>query len=239
MTLSLDHVIVSVNDLQTAIETYRSVGFVVNYGGKHADGVTENALIVFQDGTYIELIALVEGRTRDEANFKQLLKETGEGFTGYALLSDNIEADLASLKQRGANVGQIQQGSRQTPDGQILQWEMAPIDHQMSPFIIQDVSDRSLRVKTTPENVTHTNGASGIHEILIEVSNLREAAQHYGDDVSAPLAQYKSLRFEVGDSAIVLHSVKGGTMEPYTLTLHTNRTTRNPYTLHGANVLFI
>lgn len=58
--LSLDHIIVLV-----PYATLRSPpawiteNFTLAPGGRHADGKTENRLICFQDGSYLELIAFV------------------------------------------------------------------------------------------------------------------------------------------------------------------------------------
>ena len=52
MTLSIDHIVICVNDVNAAIETYRGLGFNAFYGGKHASGQTHNGLIVFDDGSY-------------------------------------------------------------------------------------------------------------------------------------------------------------------------------------------
>ncbi|CBQ69461.1 conserved hypothetical protein [Sporisorium reilianum SRZ2] len=64
---ALDHLILLVNDprtassqrisaLERAILVFSELGFQVVRGGTHADGLTSNALIVFPDGVYIELI---------------------------------------------------------------------------------------------------------------------------------------------------------------------------------------
>ena len=64
---ALDHLILLVNDprtassqrnsaLERAILIFSELGFQVVRGGIHADGLTSNALIVFADGVYIELI---------------------------------------------------------------------------------------------------------------------------------------------------------------------------------------
>lgn len=64
---ALDHLILLVNDPKTAstertsaieraILVFSELGFQVARGGTHADGLTSNALIVFPDGVYIELI---------------------------------------------------------------------------------------------------------------------------------------------------------------------------------------
>ena len=57
MSIAFDHAIIFVEDLATASEDYRSLGFTVLPGGTHAGGLTRNALIAFQDGTYVELLA--------------------------------------------------------------------------------------------------------------------------------------------------------------------------------------
>lgn len=75
---ALDHLVLLVNDpvtasgshsllhvhrhrsgvapLETAVGVFAQLGFQVLPGGVHADGLTSNALIVFPDGVYIELI---------------------------------------------------------------------------------------------------------------------------------------------------------------------------------------
>ena len=68
----LDHLILLVNDphtasqalgsyLDQAISVFSELGFIVIRGGRHADGLTSNALIVFNDGIYIELIQFEKG----------------------------------------------------------------------------------------------------------------------------------------------------------------------------------
>ena len=54
---AIDHIVILVTDLQTAIDDYRALGFTVTFGGEHADGNTHNALVPFADGSYFELIA--------------------------------------------------------------------------------------------------------------------------------------------------------------------------------------
>gem|GEM_PF-5801352 len=194
---------------------------------------------MFSDGSYLELIALVDGKTYADAGFKQLLKDTGEGFTGYAFQSDDIEADLARMAEQGVTVGEIREGQRARPDGEILKWKMAQIDDAMSPFVIQDITDRNLRVPLTTENITHDNGATGIHELLIKVPNLDEAIDHYGRIVGTPLIMFGSARFEAGTSAVVLTQGYDNNVMPSLLTLITDESEPIPHTLNNAEFLFI
>jgi hypothetical protein len=55
--LKLDHVIIAVRELDQAVADYIALGFSAIYGGRHASGATHNALVCFQDGAYLELLA--------------------------------------------------------------------------------------------------------------------------------------------------------------------------------------
>ena len=59
MIRALDHIVIVAQDLNVVIASYAAAGFTVAPGGTHADGATHNALIVFADDTYIELIAFL------------------------------------------------------------------------------------------------------------------------------------------------------------------------------------
>lgn len=60
MAAQLDHVVMLLPyELITKPPAWITDNFVVSPGGTHADGKTENRLVLFQDGTYLELIAFV------------------------------------------------------------------------------------------------------------------------------------------------------------------------------------
>lgn len=163
--LRLDHVIIAVSDLDQAVADYRALGFTTIYGGRHASGATHNALVCFQDGTYLELLA----PTGDPAqpgttDFSPLLRR-GEGLVGYALLSTALLADAGDWQARGANVGEVSEGRRLRSDGIELIWRTAALDGGMSPFLIEDVTPRNLRVPDDIQTVTHANGVTGIAKL--------------------------------------------------------------------------
>jgi len=56
--LKLDHIGICAYDLQSLQDAFASIGLHAEYGGAHATGGTHNALLGFDDGSYIELIAL-------------------------------------------------------------------------------------------------------------------------------------------------------------------------------------
>ena len=163
--LKLDHVIIAVADLDPAVEDYRALGFTVIYGGRHASGSTHNALICFQDGTYLELLAPTGDPAQPGAtDFSPLLAQ-GEGLVGYALLSLDLLGDAEDLRSRGVNVGEVSEGRRLRKDGIELRWRTASIDGGMSPFLIEDITPRNLRVPDDLSTITHANGVSGIAKL--------------------------------------------------------------------------
>ena len=57
MTLALDHLVIAVSDLPRAIADYTALGFTVLEGGRHPGRPTHNALVVFEDGSYLEPVS--------------------------------------------------------------------------------------------------------------------------------------------------------------------------------------
>ena len=66
MSARLDHVVVVVTSLAEAERDFGAAGFTVLAGGRHDALPTENALVCFADGTYLELLAARDPATRDE-----------------------------------------------------------------------------------------------------------------------------------------------------------------------------
>ncbi|MGF6240407.1 catechol 2,3-dioxygenase-like lactoylglutathione lyase family enzyme [Paraburkholderia sp. GAS38] len=87
MTLSLDHVVIRVRDLEQTIADYNELGFTVQRGGTHADGATHNALIGFADGSYFELIAFL--RDAPEHRWWDADYRVGDGLVDFALLPEH------------------------------------------------------------------------------------------------------------------------------------------------------
>jgi hypothetical protein len=176
MTFSLDHVVIAVGDLDTAVSDYRALGFTVYPGGVHHGGVSHNALVIFADGSYFELIAYRQAGP--DVRWWQVLSKAGEGFVDFALLPQNAERDAAAARGRGLDlVGPIA-GGRLRLDGERLDWQIVRPKTTDLPFWCGDVTPRNLRV---PEGAmrSHANGVSGVASLTIAVNDVGKTAERY------------------------------------------------------------
>jgi catechol 2,3-dioxygenase-like lactoylglutathione lyase family enzyme len=179
MPLQLDHVVIAVHDLDAAIQNYRDLGFTVVRGRVHANRATHNALITFSDGTYLELLALTgEMPIPDNIDFSVLVTGT-EGFVGFALRSDDLEADAARLRSEGFAVGDVIPGERQRADGTIIQWKLALLNDGFAPFLIEDITPRVWRIPHDPAATTHANRAIGLGGVEIAVRDMAASKEIY------------------------------------------------------------
>ncbi len=186
MPIELDHVVLTVPDLAAAVAAFHAAGFVVRPGGTHANRATENALIIFRDSTYIELLAKTgEAPLPGFVDFSPLV-EQGEGLAGFALRTTDLGADSTHLREQGFAVSAPLPGERQRPDGRTLRWQLATLDAGFAPFLIEDLTPRDWRIPQANDIVTHPNGVTGIHAVEITVHDLAALRERYAVLLGAP-----------------------------------------------------
>ncbi len=175
-----------VEDLDAAIAGFGELGFQVTPGGTHAGGLTENALILLSDGTYIELLGFtVTLRTLQQVERRTALDHrfaprglAGEGFRDFACGTTTLQHAVDHARAAGVEVEGPFPGGRTRPDGTELAWQLALPTDDVLPFLIEDVTDRALRVPGG-DATRHPNGASGIAELVIRVDDAEAAAERY------------------------------------------------------------
>lgn len=171
---TLDHLVIAVHDLDTAMTDYRALGFTVLYGGQHTSGSTHNALICFADGTYLELLAPTGQPAAPGTTDYTPLLGADEGLIGFCLASADLPGAVAAIQARGGAVTAAQAGGRARADGVALRWQTAmsiardaPAD-ALLPFFIMDETPRALRVPDDAASTTHSNGVLGsLHLFMI------------------------------------------------------------------------
>lgn len=228
MSLPLDHIVIVVNDLESAIADYMALGFNVQHGGDHPGRTTHNALVVFADGSYFELIAWKA--PAPEERWWKLLQRHGEGIVDYALLPRSTADTVAGAAARGLVLDGPLDGGRLRPDGERLRWQTARPPSPDLPFLCGDVTPRALRVPEGAARV-HPNGALGVASLAIAVHDLDASLARYralfgdgdgGDDERAHVGQAVALPgssgriavVAVGGSALVLSAPRDPIGEP-------------------------
>ena len=173
----LDHLVIAVNDLAQTMRDYQALGFTVQPGGKHPGRQSHNALVVFEDGAYLELIAWVGDAS--EERWWRVLQHCGEGLVDFALLPHDTEQALSDARSRGLSdiIGPVP-GGRNRPDGQRLEWSSARQSRHDLPFLCGDITPRALRV---PEGDIrqHANGVVGVSSVTVQVRDLAASMQRY------------------------------------------------------------
>jgi catechol 2,3-dioxygenase-like lactoylglutathione lyase family enzyme len=201
MIQGIDHLVVVVKDLDQAARDYRQLGFTVVPGGQHPVG-SHNMLISFADGSYLEIIAFYR-EAPDHRWWDPLSK--GERFVDYCLQTDDLRGDTKKLKDAGVTINDPVPWSRKRPDGYELKWllSLATGSHRgVAPFLIEDVTPRNERI---PQELNHSNGASGIEKVTIAAGDLGEIEKWYdallgkkGDAFTDPNLGAEGLRFDAG-----------------------------------------
>jgi catechol 2,3-dioxygenase-like lactoylglutathione lyase family enzyme len=177
MNFALDHVVIAVRDLAAAIDDYRALGFTVTPGGRHPPPRTSsNALVVFQDGSYLELISWDPPNPAER--WSSLLREHGEGIVDFALIPEDLPRAVAEAKARGLHLNGPLDGQRLRPDGTMVRWQTARQETFDLPFLCADVTPRVLRVPEGDARI-HRNGITGIRRVRVAVARPDESARRY------------------------------------------------------------
>ncbi len=175
MPLSLDHIVIAVTDLEAAMRDYEALGFTVLPGGEHPRG-SRNALIIFEDGSYLEIITF--GRPVPDFRWWQVLSHCGSGLVDYALLPEVFDDALWSARARGLSIDGPIDGARLRLDGVQLVWKTARAPEPDVPFLCGDVTARELRVPMG-EACKHRNGVVGVAGVTAAVHDLGSSAARY------------------------------------------------------------
>ena len=178
----LDHIVLFVDDLEDAVNVFSSCGFTVTPGG--INGPTHNALIAFDNETYIELIALRKGRTR--LLFK-LMRHSGflrlrrfmktdlnnrlfgwfskpQGFRDICFRASSLNDVVHECQTKSIALTPIIPFNRYRPDGVTVAWYLTGAINDTQPFFIEDKTPLNFRIPDGAARL-HDNGAVGITEV--------------------------------------------------------------------------
>lgn len=145
--------------------------FLVSPGGRHKDGKTENRIIYFRDGTYLELIAFINDDPSKRAGHWW---DKNFGVIDFALTTQH-SFDYPALQERlkhsssGVSYAEPVEGGRDA-----LQWKVTfpqGIERGAVPFWCHDVTPRQRRVPVSDGNTDHPCGAIGLAGVQVAVAD--------------------------------------------------------------------
>ncbi len=124
----LDHVVVAAPDLDRAREEVTTrTGVRAVDGGPHLGQGTRNALIAFDDDTYLEIIAPDPGQP-PAANFgARLATLDAPTLLHWAIRTDDLERVAARVRRAGLAPTPVFEMSRRRTDGEVLTWRLLGI----------------------------------------------------------------------------------------------------------------
>jgi len=178
MITGIDHITIGVADLDRGVACFRRLGFNVNPGGLHAGRGTHNALACNMSD-YIELLAIRDkaeylGASSSGGAFARFVG-AGGGIHKIVLSSDDIVADVAAMRARGALIADPVAGMRTTPEGIELRWRFAVLDaaHGLPLAVIEHQS----RPAGYCPAVTHPNAVFALERAYIVVDDAAAQSQ--------------------------------------------------------------
>ena len=192
MQIQFDHLVIFVNDLDSAVSKFKEQGLHVVYGGSHPMWGTYNALI-YIGNAYIELIAVEhEHIFIQAAEQPYTLHETYEfntrknGYTRMAMRTTDGQMIANILKETGYDVHGPDTFSRLTRSGDTVEWKMVHPGVQdrsaIFPFIIQWNSPDDERFKALRAQhiiAPHEVGDVVISEVHVHEGDLKVIATFY------------------------------------------------------------
>src|SRR5438105_4747595 len=186
----VDHAIIAVADLDAAARGYEQrLGCAVGAGGSHPGAGTHNRLIVL-DPEYIELIARLPEAGLGEQSPVTPMFARAPGPIGFALASDDLDADIAALRARGVPVTGPHAGRLEGPRGTGRGWRTARLGEDARlggepwrlPFLIQHDSagrERLRRLGAPDGPRPHPCGARRLDHVTVAVRDLAAGLRAY------------------------------------------------------------
>ena len=186
--LDFDHIVIYVPDLKRAVSQFVELGFNVHYGGEHVH--SHNALIYFDDKTYLELLAIKPGWKKYILRLLAVIKffsilsffindvrrrifpwiENSYGLVDWVLRVDKDCNDLLDFSKKNNNLLKPKDFSRHCEDGKLIEWSLGGFNKKHSPLLIKDKTDIDQRILSGNYS-KHVNKVTGIKQIDLISNN--------------------------------------------------------------------
>lgn len=173
----LDHLILLTDDLDRMSAMLADAGFIVRERADEKPGSTVSRFVVFPDGSYVQVAAF---RSRESIATNRLgpVMAAGGGWADYAFAVEDLDTTAVHAANVGVTLGPVHEVGNTVADAgswrlRLLLAGRGAAGDDALPFLVQDVSGRSVRV---PPAAVHPNGALGIASITVASPTPAESA---------------------------------------------------------------
>ncbi len=215
--LELDHASICGSNLDALRQEFTDVGLAPDLGGPHGNGITQMAMIGFDDGTYLELIAPIKPAVTSGSDWAKYMSEDA-ATCAWAVSTNVLLQEVDRLKKAGIPVTTPEHGSRKRPDGMSIEWMKADVGSGTAgstlPFVIEDQSPRAWRVQTSPS--VAGSPLYGIENVVLGVSNLDASialfrkAYGWSEPITETQKDFGKLAYFPGEPVILAAPAGGG-----------------------------
>jgi hypothetical protein len=189
--LGVDHVVITVRDLDAAAAQWRRLGFTVSPRGTHSPQMgTANYTIMFGED-YLELLGVLHETENSRPTREYLARR--EGIERTAFTTDDAAAGVADLKARGfAALGPTHFGRPvDLPSGgtteakfNVFRWPASESPGGMRIFACQHLTRDAVWI---PELQQHANCAARVARIEMLSDDPKAVAEHMGRLINQPV----------------------------------------------------
>lgn len=216
-TLELDHVSICGSNLDALRHLFTDAGMTPDFGGPHGNGITQMAILGFDDASYIELIAPIKPGASAGSAWAKFMSEDAVT-CAWAAGTNVLLQEVDRLKKIGIPVKNPEPGSRKRSDGMSIEWITAEVGTgtpgSTLPFVIEDQTPRVWRVQTSAS----VQGApvSGVESVVLGVNNLDAAialfrkAYGWAEPLTETQKDFGKLAYFPGEPVILAAPAGGG-----------------------------
>lgn len=193
----IDHIIMAVDDLQTASRDYAlMLGRAPSWHGTHPDYGSANTLFRL-DNCYLELLAAAgEGWAANMV--RDTIAKQGEGLSGLVFGTDDADGFLANVRAKGLQASDPQPGHGvDTASGDTRSWRNMYWDAEaaggINSFCIQHDDVNALPMAEPMADALAGGFASAVDHVVVQTKSADAAKRFYGEQLGIRLALEQSV----------------------------------------------
>jgi len=177
----IDHVVIVVNDLAAAADTFRRIGFVVTPRGEHTLGSRNHCVMLDED--YIELLTSPPENPHPSRQHYTDFAAAGDGLAAIALRTDSAKGAYSEMLWAGFSPTDPVEFSRpvRLPEGtREARFRITQLAPDKTPGGHVFLCEHFTReVVWRPEYRTHRNGATALAAVAVVTDDVAATARAY------------------------------------------------------------